>query len=215
MSWVECNHRPCTTQMVGRCWDLDVIIALGQHTRSYDIRRGMPTWSLARPSVACSHRPCTAHIVRRHRAWQMARTKQYWTMWSITCNHRTSEAYMVRRRLAWHAISRLDNTHGRTTSSVGCHHRPWRAHTIALRRAWHAIIALEQHTRLDDVGREIPSSSIESIPDRTTLGMACYNRPWIATSVCNKYYKDTCLFLNTVSFFIAIYIIWSKWGCVL
>ena len=99
-------------------------------------------------------------------------------MSSITCNHRTSEVYMVRRRLVWHAISPLDSTHGRTTSIVACHHLPWRAHTIALRRAWHAIIAIGQHTWLDDVGRDIPSSSIESIHDRTTLGMACYHQPW-------------------------------------
>ena len=110
----------------------------------------------------------------------MARSKQCRTMSSITCNHRTSEAYMVRRRLAWHAISPLDSTHGRTTSSVACHHRPWRAHMIAIHRAWHAIITLVQHTRLDDVGRVIPSSSIESIDDRMTLGMACYHQPWTA-----------------------------------
>ena len=129
-------------------------------------------------SVACPHRPCTAHLVRRHRAWKMARSKQCRMMSSITCNHRTSEVYMVRRRLALHAISPLESTHDRTTSSVAFDHRPWRAHTIALRRAWHAIIALGQHTQLDDVGRGIPSSSLESIHDRTTLGMACYHQSW-------------------------------------
>ena len=137
-------------------------------------------------SVACPHRPCTAHIVRRHRAWQMARSKQCRTMFSITRNHRTSEAYMVRRRLALHAISPLESTHGRTTSSVTFHHRPWRAHTIALRRAWHAIIALGQHTRLDDVGRGIPSSPLEIIHDQTMLGMACYHHPWTADMIRSR-----------------------------
>ena len=155
---MTCHHRPCTARTVGRRQAWHAITALEkhsverrqawhdipafrQHTQSDDVGRGMTsppldsTHGRTTSTVACPHRPCTAHIVRRHRAWQMARTKQYWTMWSITCNHRTSEAYMVRRRLAWHAISRLDSTHGRTTSSVGCHHRPWIAHTIALRRA--------------------------------------------------------------------------------
>ena len=128
-------------------------------------------------SVVCPQRPCTAHILRRNRAWKVARSKQSRTMSSINWNHRTSEAYMLRGCLAWHAISPLDSTYGRTTSSVACHHRHWRAHTITLRQAWHAIIALGQHTRLDDIGRGIPSSSLESIHDRTTLVMACYNQP--------------------------------------
>ena len=119
----RCHHRPWTTHTIVRQLAWHASIVLGS------------THGRTTLSVACPHRPCTAHIVRRHRAWQMARNKQCQTMSSITCNHRTSEAYMVRRRLAWHAISRLDSTHGRTTSSVGCHHHPWRAHTIALRRA--------------------------------------------------------------------------------
>uniref|UniRef100_A0A494G8S5 Uncharacterized protein n=1 Tax=Solanum lycopersicum TaxID=4081 RepID=A0A494G8S5_SOLLC len=91
--------------------------------------------------------------------------------------------HRVKRCRAWNAIfafrqhTRLEDV-GQTTSSVAFHHRPWRAHTIALRRAWHDIIALGQHTRLDDVGRGIPSSSLESIHDRTTLGMACYHQSW-------------------------------------
>ena len=138
--------------------------------------------------MACPYRPCTAYMVGRHRLLhaQIARSKQCRTMSSITCHHHTSEAYMVRQRLEWHAILPLDSTHGPTISSVACHHCPWRANTITLRRVWHAIITLGQHTRLDDVGRGIPSSPLEIIHDQTTLGMACYHHPWTADMIRSR-----------------------------
>ena len=94
-SGVACHHRLWAAHMVGlrRAWH--DIIALGQHTRSKDVGRGMPSPPLGR-------------------------------------------------------------THGRTTSSVAVHHCSWTAHTVERRRAWHAIIAFVQHTRSNDVGRDMP-----------------------------------------------------------
>ena len=74
----------------------------------------------------------------------------------------------------------LDTTHGRTTSDVECHHSHWVAHTVERRRAWHAIIALGRQTRSNNVRREMPSPPLDSIHDRTTLGMACHHYLWAA-----------------------------------
>ena len=51
------------------------------------------------------------------------------------------------------------------------------------RRAWHDIAAFGQHTRSDDVGRDMPSSPLGSTHDRTTLGVTCNNRLWAAHTI--------------------------------
>ena len=76
----------------------------------------------------------------------------------------------------------LDSTHSRTTSGVAYHHRI-KAHTVERRRAWHAIIALGQHTRLNDVRRDMPSPDLDSAHGRTTLGVACHHHLWAAHMV--------------------------------
>ena len=116
-------------------------------------------------------------------------------------NHRVWAAHTVERRLAWHAIitfgqhkwsndvergmpsSPRDSTHGRTTSGMSCYHRLWAAQTVRRRWAWHAITALGQHTWSDDVGRGMPSSPCGSTNGRTTLGVACHDRPWAARTI--------------------------------
>ena len=55
----------------------------------------------------------------------------------------------------------LDSTHGRTKLAMTCHHRPCTARTVGRRQAWHAIIALEKHTRSNDVGRGMTSPPLE------------------------------------------------------
>ena len=47
---------------------------------------------------------------------------------------------------------------------------------------WHDITTLGQHTRLNDVGRGMPSSPLESIHSRTTLGVAFHHIPWTANA---------------------------------
>ena len=79
--------------------------------------------------------------------------------------------------------SPLGNTNGLTTSGVDCQHHLWEAHMVERRRAWHAIIALGQHTRSNDVRRDMPSPPLDSTHDRTTLGMACHHHLWAAQMV--------------------------------
>ena len=73
-SGVACHHRLWAAHTVGRRRALHAIIALGQHRRSDDVGRGMPSSPLdstdGRPSsgVTCHHRPWTAQTVERRRA---------------------------------------------------------------------------------------------------------------------------------------------------
>ena len=130
-----------------RAWH--AIIAFGQHARSNDVQRGMPS------------SPLGAQMVERRPAWHAIIT--------------FGLAHIVRQRRAWHVIialrqkmrsndvgrsmpsSSLSSTHGRTTSGVASHHRLCTTLTIERRRAWHAIIAFGKHTRSDDVRRGMPS----------------------------------------------------------
>ena len=68
-------------------------------------------------------------------------------------------------------------------SVVACPQRPWTAHTVKRRRAWHAITALGQHTRSNNIGRDLPSPPLDSIHGQTMLGVACQNRVWEAHTV--------------------------------
>ena len=79
--------------------------------------------------------------------------------------------------------SPLDGKHDRTRSGVACHHRIWTTHTVRRCQAWHAIIAFGQHRRLDDVERGMPSPTLESTHGRTTSGVACHHRLWVAQTV--------------------------------
>ena len=74
----------------------------------------------------------------------------------------------------------LDSRHGRTTSGRACYHRLWTAHTVKRRRAWHDITSFGQHTRSNDVGRDMPSPPLDSTLGRTTSGLACHHRRWAA-----------------------------------
>ena len=73
-SGVACHHHPWTDKKVEHYRAWHAIIAFGQHTRSNDIRRGMPSWPLKNihsrltSGVACYHGPWTAHTVEQHRA---------------------------------------------------------------------------------------------------------------------------------------------------
>ena len=156
-----------------RAWH--AIITFGQHTRSNDVGRGMPSRPLDSThgrttlGMACHHHLWEAQTVRRHRAWHsiVALGRQISRMTSgVECHH-------VLR--AWHAITALgqhtwskdvgrgmpspplDSTHGRTMSAVEFHHRLWAAQTVERCRAWHAGLDLGHHTRSNEVGRGMPS----------------------------------------------------------
>ena len=138
-----------------RAWH--AIIAFGQHTRSTDVGRGMPSSPLGS-------------------------TKGRTTS-GMACHHRLWAAYTVKGRRAWHASWTLDHTHGRTTSGVACHHRPWTAHMVGRRRTWHDITSLGQHTQLIDVGRGMTSLRLDCTHGRTTSGVTCHHCLWTANSV--------------------------------
>ena len=72
---VKCHHPLWTTQIVRRCKVWHAHMALGQHTRSDDIRRGMLSSPLGNicnqttSGVACHHLSYVAHSVGQCRAW--------------------------------------------------------------------------------------------------------------------------------------------------
>ena len=51
----------------------------------------------------------------------------------------------------------LVNTHCQSTSAVKCNHFPWTTYMVGLQRVWHVVIALELHTRSDNVGHVMPA----------------------------------------------------------
>ena len=138
-----------------RVWH--VIIPFGKHTRSNDVGCGMPS------------SPLGTHTVKRRLAWH-----------AIIALGRQTRSNNVRRDMS---SPPLDSTHDRTTSGVACHHRLWEAHTVEQCQAWHAIIALGQHTRSNNVGRDMPSPPLHSTHGRTTSGVACHHRLWVGDSV--------------------------------
>ena len=168
---VTCHHRLWTTHSVERRRAWHAIIVFGQHKRSNDVGRGMPSSPLGSThgrttsGVECHHCHWAAQTVERRRAWHAIIAFE--------------QADTVGRRRSWHAIialgrqtwsndvrhgmpsSPLGNTDGRTTFGVACHHRLWPANTVERRQAWHAIIAIGQHTRSNDVERGMPSSPLD------------------------------------------------------
>ena len=144
-------------------------------TRSKDVGRGMTsppldsTHGRTTSGVACHHRLWAAYTVERRRAWQA----------SIAFGQHTRSKDVERGMTS----PPLDSAHGRTTSGATCHHRLWKAHTVERSRAWHAIITFGQHTRLNYVGRVMPSSPMGSTNGRTTSGARCHHRLWKAHTV--------------------------------
>ena len=151
------------------------IIAFGQHKRSDDVGRGMPsppldiTHGRMTLVVACHHRPSTTHMVGRSWAWH-----------DLTALGKHKQSDYIGRGMT---SPPLDSTHGLTTSGVACHHRHWTAHTVERRRAWHAIIALGWQTRSNDVRRCMPSSPLGSTNGRTMLGLECHHSSWTENMV--------------------------------
>ena len=162
-SGVDCQHHLWAAHTVERRRAWHAIIALGRHTRSNDVRRDMPS-----PPLDSTHDRTTL---------------------GMACHHHLWVAQTVGRRRSWHAIIAfgqhkrsndvgrgmpslpLGSTHGRTTSGVACHSRLKAAHRVERRRAWHDLTAFGQHTRSNDVGRDMPSLPLDSTHGRTTSGV--------------------------------------------
>ena len=118
-SGVAYRHSPLMANIVERRQAWNAIIAFGQHTRSYDVRHGIPSW------------PWKPHTVERRRAWH-----------DITALGLHALSDDVGRGMTSPPLNRK---HGRSTSGVECHHRPWTTRMVERRRAWHDITTLRQH----------------------------------------------------------------------
>ena len=109
-SGVTCHHRLWTTHTVKwrRAWH--AIIPFGQHTRSNNVRCGIPSWPLdstldrTTSGVACHHSPWTANTVERCRAWN-----------TIIAFRQHTRSNNVRRGMP---SSSLGSTYGLKTSGV-------------------------------------------------------------------------------------------------
>ena len=156
------------------------IIALGQHTQSDEIWRGIPSSPLN-----------NIH----------GQTPQAWHAFIAPAKHTRSDdvrqgmlslpLYRAhdmmtlrvgpRKNLGQHTwsddvgrgmtSSPLGNIHDCTTSGKICHHLPWATHKARRRRAWNAIIALGKHTRSDYIKHSMPSSPLGCTLGQTTSGM--------------------------------------------
>ena len=157
-SSVACHHRLWTQNAVKQRWAWHAIIAFGQHIRSKDVRRGMPSSHLG-----STNGRTTSGMACHHRRWTRSHSQ---TVSGVACHLRLSAAQMVERGLAWHAII-----------AVGL------AHTVGRRRAWHVIIALRWQTRSNDVGCGMTSSPLDSINSRMTSDVARHHRLWAAHRV--------------------------------
>ena len=144
------------------------IKALGQHTRSNDIGRGMTsppldsTHGRRTSGVACHHLLWAAHMIERRQAWN-----------DITGFGKHIRSNDVGRE---RPSPPLDGTLGQMTSGVACRHRLRAVHTVKRREAWHAIIAFGQHKHSKDVGCGMPSPPLDCTNSRTTSSVACHHR---------------------------------------
>ena len=145
-SRVACHNRIWAAQKVERCQVWHDIIAIGQHTRSNDVGRGMTS-----PPLENTHG-------RQRWAWN--------DITALTQHTQSSDVGCGMPSLPF------GNTHSRTTSGVACHHHFWAAQTVERRQAWHAIIAFGQHTRSNNVGHDMTSPPLDCTHSRTTSGVA-------------------------------------------
>ena len=172
---VACNHHLWAAHTVEQRGAWHAINALGLHAQTDDIARGMTSPPLdgkqgrTTSGVACHHRLWAAHTVERHRAWH-----------AIIAYGRRTRSNDVRLDMP---SPPLDSRHGRTTSGRACYHRLWTAHTVKRRRAWHDITSFGQHTRSNDVGRDISSPPLDSAHSRKTSRVACNHHLWAAHTV--------------------------------
>ena len=133
------------------------ITSLGLHARSDDVGCGMTS-----PPMDSTHD-------RQCRAWH-----------AISA---LGLAYTVGQRQAWYAIIALGRQTRSNNVGVSCHHLLWTAHTVEQRQACHDITAFGQQTRSNNVGHEMPSPPSYCTIGRTTSGVTCHHRLWVAQTI--------------------------------
>ena len=154
MSCVRCHHFPFASK---DSRTTSGHLALGQHTH------------MATSGVACNHRPWTTQIARPCRT-SHARVGFGKHKWS----------YDVRRDMPSYP---LGITHNQMTPGMALSYDPWVTHIVARRRVSHGLIALGQHTPSDIIRHFMPSSSLGSTHDRTTLGVERIHSPCKAYTI--------------------------------
>ena len=150
-SGVACHHRLWAAHTVERRRAWHDNTALGQHARSDDIGRGMPSspldsihdWKMSvmscypcpwkahtialRLVLQCYNHPWAAHTIGRRRALNVI----------IALGQYTWQNYVSCDKLS----SPLKSIHDGTMSGGTGYHRPWKSQTIIRCQAWHANIA--------------------------------------------------------------------------
>ena len=123
-SSATCHHRHKKAHTVKRRRAWHDIITFGQHKRSNDVGRGMPSclWE--------------AHTVERCRAWH-----------DITALGRHALSKDIGCGMTSPPLDSIDNRQRRAWYDITARGQ----HTVGRRQAWHNITALGQHTRLDYV----------------------------------------------------------------
>ena len=161
---MACHHRLWAAQTFERCRVWHDITALGLHARSDEIRRGMTsppldsTHGRRTSGVACHHRLWAAHTIEQRQAWNdITAFGQHIRSNDVGCERPSPP---------------LDGTLGRMTSGVACRHHLRAVHTVKRRGAWHVVIAFGQHTRSNDVGRDMTSPPLGSTNIRKMSGVA-------------------------------------------
>ena len=151
------------------------ITTFGQHTRSNDVGRGMPsspfgsTNGRTTSGVACHHSPWTANTTGRRQA-----------LHATTAFGQHTRSNDVRQGMT---SPLLDGTHGRMTSGGSCHNRLWESYPVERHWAWHDINAFEQHLWSNDVGRDMLSPPLDSTHGQKMSGVALHHRLWTARTV--------------------------------
>ena len=125
-----------------RAWH--AITALGQYTRSDDVRSGMTspplgsTHDRTTSGLAFHHCLNAIHTVEQRRAWHDI-TSIGLHAWSEDVGRGMTspplDSTHVRQRRARHDITALEQHTRSAMSGVACHHRPLTAHTVGRRRA--------------------------------------------------------------------------------
>ena len=84
------------------------------------------------------------------------------------------------------SLSPFDCTHGQATYGVVCFSSPWTRYTVGRYQAWHLILALEYHTRSNDVEHGILPWPLDSTYAHKMSGVALHISPWKVHSVGMK-----------------------------
>ena len=142
---------------VGRRKAWHAIIALGQETRSNDVKCGMPS-----PPWDGTHGQTTSGVACYRRLWAAQTIKRRQAGHAIIAHGRQTRLNDVRRDMS--SLS-LESTHGRTMSGVAYH------------------LPFEKHTRSKYVWRGMTSPPLGITHGQTSSGMTYHHRPWTGNMV--------------------------------